>query len=199
MTAEGSVYQRKDGRWVAQYKDFKGKTRFVYRKTRADAKKALRQALKDRDDGYVPADKLTVGMYLDEWMDERKNTVSARTWRVQESIIRCRIKSHVGSQKLCKLSGKHIIRGLYRRLLADGLSASTVGHTHVILKQAMRDAVRDMYIRDNPLDGVQPPKQKRREKDVLTAEQVNRLLECVRGDRLECGVCCALCDLGYRR
>jgi hypothetical protein len=25
MTAEGSVYQRKDGRWVAQYQDLKGK------------------------------------------------------------------------------------------------------------------------------------------------------------------------------
>jgi predicted negative regulator of RcsB-dependent stress response len=65
-TAKGSVYQRKDGRWVAQYADAKGKTRYLYRKTKAEAKKALRQALKDRDDGYVPADKLTVGKYLDE-------------------------------------------------------------------------------------------------------------------------------------
>ena len=55
MTAEGSVYQRKDGRRVAQYKDLKGKTRYLYRKTKGEAKKALRQALKDRDDGYVPA------------------------------------------------------------------------------------------------------------------------------------------------
>jgi hypothetical protein len=107
MTAEGSVYQRKsDGRWVAQYTDLKGKTRYLYRKTKTEARKALRQALKDRDDGYVPADKLTVGQYLDEWMDERKNTVSTRTWRVQESIVRCRVKPHVGSQRLCKLSGK---------------------------------------------------------------------------------------------
>jgi integrase len=186
LTAEGSVYQRKsDGRWVAQYTDLKGKTRYLYRKTKTEAKKALRQALKDRDDGYVPADKLTVCMYLDEWMDQRKNTVSFRTWRVQESIIRCRVIPHIGSQRLCKLSGKDI-RGFYRQMLSQGLSAATVGHTHVTLKQAMRDAVRDKYIRDNPLDGVQPPKQKRREKSVLTAEQVNHLLETVRGDRFEC-------------
>jgi len=61
MTAEGSVYQRKsDGRWVAQYMDLKGKTRYLYRKTKTEAGKALRQALKYRDDGYVPVDKLTV-------------------------------------------------------------------------------------------------------------------------------------------
>jgi len=89
MTAEGSLYQRKDGRWVAQYTDLKGKTRYLYRKTKTDAKRALRQALKARDDNYVPADKLTLGIYLDEWMDECKNTGSARMWRVQESI-RCR-------------------------------------------------------------------------------------------------------------
>jgi integrase len=186
MTAEGSVYRRKsDGRWVAQYKDFRGKTRYLYRKTKGEAKKALRQALKDRDDGYVPADKMTVGMYLDEWVDERKNTVSTRTWRVQESIIRCRVKPHVGSVRLCKLSGKDI-RGFYCQMLSQGLSASTVGHTHVILKQAMRDAVRSKYVRENPLDGVQPPKQCRKEKDVLTPDEVRRLLDAVEGDRYRC-------------
>jgi len=184
MAMEGSIYQRKDGRWVAQYRDARGKIRYLYRKTKTEAKKALREALKDRDDNFVPSDKMTVGMYLDEWMDERRQTVSHRTWRVQESIIRCRIKPHSGSQKLCKLSGRDVTK-LYRRLLSDGLSASTVGHTHVILKQALRDAVRDKYIRTNPLDDVTPPKQQRREKDVLTPDQVNHLLETVRGDRFE--------------
>jgi hypothetical protein len=67
MTAEGSVYRRKDGRWVAQYGDARGKVRCVYRKTRGGAKKALREALQDRDEGYVPADKLTVGLYVEGW------------------------------------------------------------------------------------------------------------------------------------
>jgi integrase len=196
MATEGSVYQRKDGRWVAQYTDAKGKTRYLYRKTKTEAKKALRQALKDRDDNYVPADKITVGMYLDEWMDERRQTVGHRTWRVQESIIRCRVKPHIGPVRLCKLSGRDVTK-LYRRLLSqDGLSASTVGHTHVILKQALRDAVRDKYIRTNPLDDVTPPKQERREKSVLTADDVRKLLDAVKGDRFECvyvlGATCGL-------
>jgi len=79
MATEGSVYQRKDGRWVAQYRDAKDKVRYLYRKTKAESKKALREALQDSDESFVPADKLTVELYLDEWMDERRNTVSART------------------------------------------------------------------------------------------------------------------------
>jgi integrase len=195
MTAEGSVYQRKDGRWVAQYKDARGKTRYIYRKTKAEAKKALREALRDRDDNIVPPDKMTVGIYLDEWLDERKNTVSLRTWRVQESILRRHVKPSVGTTKLAKLTGKDI-RVLYRDKVRSGLEPSTVGLAHVLLKQAMRDAVRQKYIRANPLDNIKPPKQQRREMNVLTANQVNHLLEGVRGDRFECVfVLCALVGL----
>src|SRR5918999_1140044 len=88
MTAEGSVYRRKDGRWVAQYRDARGKVRYVYRKTRSEAKKALREALQDRDEGYGPADKLTIGLYVEGWMEDRRDTISARTWHVQASTLR---------------------------------------------------------------------------------------------------------------
>lgn len=107
MAAEGSVYQRQsDERWVAQYTDPNGKTRYIYRKCKGDAKQALRQALKDRDDGLVPPSIMTVAQYLDEWLEDRKDTVSARTWIAQEAILRCHVKPHIGSQKLSKLAGK---------------------------------------------------------------------------------------------
>src|SRR5919112_6903835 len=130
MTAEGSVYRRKDGRWVAQYKDARGKIRYAYSMTRSEAKKALREALQDRDEGFVPADKLTVGLYLKEWMEERRNTVSYRTWRVQESLLRNRVKPHVGDKRLCKLLPADV-RQMYRRLLLAGLTPSTIGQVHV--------------------------------------------------------------------
>jgi hypothetical protein len=63
MASEGSVYQRKDGRWVAQYTDARGKTRYPYRKSKGEAKDALWEALRDRDDGIVPPSKITFGMY----------------------------------------------------------------------------------------------------------------------------------------
>ena len=40
----GSVYQRKDGRWVGKYKDEKMlKPRYVYGKTEAEARRKLRE------------------------------------------------------------------------------------------------------------------------------------------------------------
>src|SRR5215211_1998758 len=188
MATEGSIYQRKsDGRWVAQYRDAKDKVRYIYRKSRQDAKTALREALQDRDEGFVPADKLTVGQYLEEWMDERKNTVSYRTWRVQESMLRNRVKGHIGDKRLCKLSAKDI-RQMYRSLLADGLTPSTIGRIHAVLKQSIREGLREKRIRTSPLEDVKPPKQNHIEKDVLTSDQINRLLDTVRGDRFECAL-----------
>ena len=181
---EGSVYRRKDGRWVAQYRDARGKVRYVYRKSRGEAKKALRAALADRDEGYVPADKLTVGLYVEGWMEDRRDTVSARTWRVQESMVRNRVNPYIGDVRLCNLTTADV-RGMYRSLLLDGLTPSTVGCVHAILKQAMRDAVRDKHIRDNPLENVKAPKQERKEKHVLTPDELRRLLETVRGGRFE--------------
>src|SRR5829696_5983179 len=181
MTAEGSVYRRKDGRWVAQYKDARGKVRYIYRKSRGEAKKALREALLDRDEGYVPVDRLTVGL----WMEERRNTVSGRTWRGQESMLRNRVKPHIGDARLCKLSSADV-RGMYRSLLSADLAPSTVGRIHAILKQALQDAVRSKYIKENPLDDVKAPKQTSKEQAVLTPDDVRRLLDAVGGDGFEC-------------
>jgi integrase len=185
MAAEGSVYQRrKDGRWVAQYRDANGKVRYLYRKTRAEAKQALRKALTDRDNGIVPPSKMTVGIYLDGWMDDRRSTVSTRSYVNQESIMRRHVKPHIGSQKIASLSSKDIQR-LYHRKLSEGLTASTIRQIHSLLNQALREALHSKFIKSNPMDGVKAPKQQRREPEVLTPEQVRHLLDIVRGDRFE--------------
>jgi hypothetical protein len=61
IVGEGSVFQRKDGRWCAKYEDAKGKTRYIYRKTKGEAKQALRHALKDRDNSATFAERRIYG------------------------------------------------------------------------------------------------------------------------------------------
>ena len=185
MATEGSVYRRKsDGRWVAQCRDAHDKVRYIYRKTKAEAKKALREALQDRDDGYVPPDKLTVGKYLEDWMDERKSVVSAKTWRTQESLMRNNVIAYIGDTRLSNLSPDDI-RKPYRRQLRDGLAPTTIGTLRTQLKRAIRDAVRAKYIRSNPLDDVAQPKQARKEKKILSPEELKQLLDTVRGSKHE--------------
>lgn len=181
---EGSVFQRKDKRWCAKYEDAGGKTQYLYRKTKAEAKQALREALKNRDEGIVPPSKITVGAFLDQWVADMEDVVSRRTWENRESLVRNHIKSNIGAGKLCNLT-ENDLRGLYRALISGGLSPGTVKRIHSLLNQAMREAVRKHYLSGNPVAGVKPPREQQQEREVLSPEQAKQLLSVARGDKYE--------------
>ncbi|MDP8940168.1 MAG: Arm DNA-binding domain-containing protein, partial [Actinomycetota bacterium] len=105
MNSNGSVYRRKDGYWIAKYKDIEGKWKYIYRKTKAEAKAALREALNDIDEGITTNTKLTVNDVVDSWLEGLKDTVGERTWVNRETIVRVHIRPHsIGSRKLSKLT-----------------------------------------------------------------------------------------------
>jgi integrase len=133
--SEGTVSQRSDGRWCAKYKDARGTWRYLYRKSKVEAKKALWQALKDRDEGITPPSKMTVGIYLDEWLEDMRATVSRRTWMTREGFVRNHIKPAIGKIKLASLTADDV-RELYKRKLAEGLAGSSVRRIHELLSQA---------------------------------------------------------------
>lgn len=90
---EGSIYRRKDGRWVGQYTVYtaKGaKYRYIYGKTRQTVAEKLTKAMADRDGGLIfDAGKMTVGEYLDRWLsDSVRGTVRVSTYERHEGIIR---------------------------------------------------------------------------------------------------------------
>ena len=196
--SEGSVYQRKsDKRWVAQWKDAQGKTRYKYRTSKALAKKALREAIQARDEGIVPIGKLTLNDLLDSWFEDQEGTVSRRTLENRQSAIRCHVRDTIGPQRLTALSHKDFSR-LYRKKVSTGqLKASSCRRLHTMLKQAFGEAVRRRYLNFNPLQDVKPPKEDREDnKQILSPDQVRHLLAYVRDHRFELAVymggCCAL-------
>ncbi len=74
---EGSVYRRKsDGYWIAKYRVAAGRWKYLYRRSKGEARKTLREALKDRDDGIAPVGKMTLNDLLDGWL---------RTWKGHKS------------------------------------------------------------------------------------------------------------------
>jgi integrase len=195
LSSEGSVFRRKDGKWCAKWKDASGKWKYLYRKTKAEAKQALREALKDRDDNIIPADRLTLNDALDQWLDEQRDRVSLRTWTNRESLVRMHVKTHpISAVRLTKLDANDL-RAFYRAK-SRTLSPATVGRLHDVVKKSINPYVKSKRIRMNPADDVKPPKEHQRELDVLKPEQLNRLLETVRGSRYEgiivLGACCAL-------
>jgi site-specific recombinase XerC len=196
--SEGSVFQRADGRWAAKYRDPSGKWRYLYRKSKGEARKALRQALKERDEGVNPTS-ITVGAFLDSWLVDMRDAVGHRTWLNHEGIVRLHLKPTIGAKRLAKLTSKEV-HGLYRTKLAEGLSTGRVRRIHVTLSRALKDAVRWRDVGRKVAAEVTPPKEYRREIRVLTPQQVKQLLDAARGDRLEAAyVLPATCGLRQGR
>jgi integrase len=181
--SEGSAFQRADGRWVAKYRNAGGRWRYVYRKSKGEARKALRQAFKDRDEGVSPSS-MTVVAFLDSWLEGMRDLVSLRTWLNHEGIVRLHLKPTIGSKRLARLTPKNVHK-LYKAKLADGLSPGRVRRIHVTLSRALKDAVRWRDLSRNVAAEVTPPKEYRRVIRVLTPQQVKQLLDAARGDRLE--------------
>jgi len=97
---EGSIYRRKDGRWVGQY-EVDGKRRYVYAKTRKEVAGKLRKAMAESDAGMIfDALSLRVGDYLDRWLDSIRDTLRRRTWIRHEEIVRLHLKPSLGVIKL---------------------------------------------------------------------------------------------------
>src|SRR5215208_6699462 len=198
---EGSIYRRKDGRWVGQYLVYtsKGpKYRYIYGKTRADVSKKLTKAMADRDGGLnFNAGSLTIGEYLERWLlDSVRGTVRVSTFERHEQIIRGHITPALGRVKLKTLTPAHV-RSLHREKLDSGLSPATVRKIHSTLRKALSQAVSDGLIPRNAA-AIKAPRPDPEEMHPVSADEASALLESARGDRFE-GLYVLAITTGLRR
>ncbi len=185
---EGSLYRRKDGLWVGQYKiqtrDVT-KTKYIYSKTRKEAASKLADALAERDSGLVyDCGSMSLGDYLERWLETTKGTVRERTWIRAEVDVRVHIAPILGKSKLDRLSALQL-QCFYRTKLDSGLSPRTVQIIHATLYKALKQAVKWQLVPRNVAQSVDPPKAKKKEIKPLDEEQVRKLLEAVEGDKFE--------------
>jgi integrase len=101
---EGSIYKRKNGRWVGQYLVHTAagpKYRYIYGKTRQAVAERLTNAMADRDGGLIfDAAKMTLGEYLDHWLaDSVKGTVRASTYERHEAIVATTYQALLGPRR----------------------------------------------------------------------------------------------------
>ena len=187
---EGSIYRRKDGRWVGQYTIYTAtgpKYRYLYGRTRAAVAEKLTTAMADRNGGLIfDAGNLTVGEYLDSWLsDSVRGTVRISTFERHEGIIRLHIKPSLGRVWLKKLTPAHV-RGLHREKLDAGLAPATVRKIHSTLHKALSQAVSDGIVPRNAAD-VKAPRPTPEEMRPLSEAEVRAFLDVAResGDRFE--------------
>jgi integrase len=184
---EGSVYRRKDGRVVGEYEDANGRKRYITSKTmsKAEMRAKVRKALEDRDKGIVyDSENLTVGEYLDRWLEAVRGSVRERTLQRHEEVVRLHLKPTIGDTKLDKLNALKV-QTMYRQKLDAGLSPRSVEVIHTTLHKVLKSAVRWSLVPRNIAEAVTPPRPPKREIQPLTREQMKTLLEASRGDKME--------------
>src|SRR4030042_3771368 len=144
---------------------------------KGDAQRRLTELLSSLDKGvYTPAGRLTVGEYLNQWLDGYvKTNCQSRTQHGYENIVRRHLIPGLGHIQLNQLHPQ-VIQAYYGKACAK-VSARTVHKHHRILSQALKHAVKLGYLGRNPCELVDPPSWKGKPMRTLAPSELEVLLE----------------------
>jgi integrase len=165
------------GKYKQQWYSVKG--------TKKEAEKKLAELLHQLDKGiFIKPDKITVAEFLERWLkDSVSMNVAPRTAEGYEHIVRQHLIPGLGSIPLTQLKPEHLQRYYAEKLVGGrrdgkgGLSARTVRHHHVTLHTALGVAVKMDLIGRNAADAVTPPRYQRKEFQILSENDMRRVLE----------------------
>lgn len=183
---EGSIYQRKDGRWAASMTLEGLKRKTFYGKTRKDVQEQLKRALHEQQQGTLATGpKQTVKTYLEHWMEDvHKPSIRLSSYRKNSVLLNRHIVPAIGHIQLQKLTAQQV-QAFYAQKLKEGLSVSMVRGMHALLHKAFDQAVRWKIVSVNVCGAVSAPTEIRHEMQILSKEQAQKLLESAKGHRLE--------------
>ncbi|MFB7861695.1 tyrosine-type recombinase/integrase [Streptomyces sp. NPDC056069] len=215
---EGTIYQRKDGRWEAAgyvlASDGIRKRVRVYGSTRREAADKLAEKIADSNRGLPVA---TLGDYLTYWLGSvaihrlRENTHTRYT-----ACVRLHLIPGLGTKKIARLTAKDVRTFLDRlrttcQCCTQGLdterqaccaigeccqkqlSPSTLIYVHSVLKSALEQAVREDELPRNVARNVKTTTDRPRRFQPLTVTEARQFLDAARPDRLH-----ALYELALR-
>lgn len=202
-SGEGSIYQRKDGRWVAAVTIGGGKRKTYYGETQGEVLAKKTKALRELQLGIAPADdRLTVKQYMQSWLEGRK--VSSKkplrytTLRDYESRIRLYIEPNLGSIRLSKLTPDDIEKML-AKMQAEGLSPRTCQYVHAVLRTALQTAVRRGKVARNVATLIDSPSGQHESVKPLEVEEAKRFLAAAAKEELLGSLYIVALGLGLRK
>lgn len=199
---EGTIFQKPNGRWVAQVSaGYNAKGGRVRKKrtarTKTEAQRLLREMQREVDDGLPSARAdMTVADLLDfftetvlESKDLSQNTIDNHEWAIETHL-----KPGLGRAKLRTLTVSDVERFLTALRDDRGLSRSSLGRLRGTLARAINEGQRREWVHRNVADLTHVPKSHTKQHRAMNRDQISALLTVAMGHRLE-----ALIKLGLTR
>lgn len=160
---------------------------FRTRKDAATARDGARHAVNRGT--YVAPQDLTVGAYLERWIDAHSVEIKPSTQKTYRDKIRLYLVPAIGHERVQSLSPSRL-SVVWRDLAAAGgkdgkpVSPRTVEFARAVLRRAMNDAVMDRIIEVNPVVGSKSPKRNGKPQHTTwTGPQVQTFLGAVSDSR----------------
>jgi len=155
--------------------------------TKREAEKRLAELIHQVDNGgYVKPGNLTVGTYLQKWLEDYASThVRATTLEGYETRAKHLI-DRLGSIRLSELRPDHL-QAYYSAKLQNGrrdgqgLAPGTLIKHHNLLREALSHAVKWGLVARNVAEAVDPPRGQRKEMQALTSVDLHRVLNACEG------------------
>jgi len=196
---EGSIYRRKDGRWVASISLEHRKRKYFYGETRKEVQEKLRVALQELKLGLLATGpQQTVKQYLEQWLEQvHKPTIREGSYVTYHSVLTRHVYPGIGYIPLQKLTPQQL-QSFYASVTDKGLSTKTVHVIHAVLHKAFDHAIKWGLIARNVCDSVSLPRKIRHQMQPLTTEQCQKLLQVAQGHKFE-GLLTLAVATGMRR
>ena len=95
---------------------------------------------------------------MEDWLSTIKNSVKPTTWEGYESHVRVHLMPAIGHLKLQQLQAKHIQDIINYKIQEGKLPNRSIKYIHVVLRNALQQAIKEQLLRFNPATAVKLPK-----------------------------------------
>lgn len=170
MNKKEKVWKRKDGRWGGKY-IYKGKTKFVYGKTKKETEEKLTQIKASITLGtWKEPCNIKLKDYMEFWLFEvKKKSLAEKTFESYEQLNRLYISPRLGNISLDKLTNIEI----QQFINSVDLSPRTVRYIHTVLKMCLKHAFATNLIEKNVAEHISLPKKKKPSIKILGRNELN--------------------------
>lgn len=180
MTKSGILYYRWRGSLGYVPETGKPNRVTLYARSEKDLRQKVAETLDNYRQGIKGTPKrMTVALWLQQWLDECCTDVKAKTRLSYDSIIKTHLIPGIGGLRLADLQPSHVqsfINGL------EDVAPKTVKNIHGVLHMALQKAVEWSYIKRNPADRCALPRIEKQEVNFLAGDDLRSFLAACDGN-----------------